>query len=385
MRVLFTSPAGLGHFTPLLPFIDACIARGDEVLVVVPPGLEQTLIDRGLPFRLGTEPDPVAHAAIRERLPEASRAEASVLINREYFGRLCTAALLPTLEEACREWQPDLILHDPCEYASAVVAERLGIRHAQVGTSPAEIEAYSLDLAAPALEPHGGRLVDRLFATPYLTRFPASLDPSPYRTTIRFRDAVAPVGVASTPHWSTESDGPLVYVTFGTVSGGLPSGPAACRVALQAVAGLPVRVLLSGGRATDLSELGPLPDNVRVQEWVSAPEVFAAASAVVCHGGAGTTFGALAAGLPLVVMPLLADQPTNARLVEQAGAGIVVAPTGGAADTMGLPGPADVPRLRSAIEAVLADPSYRAAAQRVAAEMRAQPTAAETLDALEES
>ncbi|MCC9307921.1 glycosyltransferase [Kitasatospora sp. RB6PN24] len=324
----------------------------------------------------------MATAAITDRLPEASRTEAAVLVNREYFGRLCTAALLPALEEACRDWRPDLILHDPCEYASAVVAERLGIPHAQVGTSPAQIEAYSLDLAAPALVPYDGTLVDRLLATPYLSRFPASLDPSPYSTTVRFREAAAPAGSVSMPDWLHGAGGPLVYVTFGTVSGGLPAGPAACRVALRAVAGLPARVLLSGGRATDLSRLGPVPDNVRVEEWVSAPEVFANASAVVCHGGAGTTFGALAAGVPLVVVPLFADQPTNARLVEQAGAGVAVAPTGGAADTMGLPGPADVPRLRSAIEAVLTDPSYRAAARRVAAEMRAQPTVAETLDAL---
>jgi hypothetical protein len=347
--------------------------------------LEQTLTERGLSFRLGAEPDPVAAAAITERLPQASRAEAAVLVNREYFGRLCTEALLPALEEACEQWRPDLILHDPCEYASAVVAERLGIRHAQVGTSPAEIEAYSLDLAAPVLARYDDELVDRLLSAPYLTRFPASLDPSPYPATRRFRDTAVPAAPTPLPDWWAGTDGPLVYVTFGTVSGGMPSGPAACRVALRAVAGLPVRVLLSGGRATDLSALGPIPDNVHVEEWVPAADAFAAASAVVCHGGAGTTFGALAAGLPMVVMPLFADQPTNARLVERAGAGLAVTPTGGAADSMGLPCPADAPRLRSAIEAVLADPSHRTAAQRIAAEMRAQPTVSETLDALVEA
>ncbi|MGW7427839.1 hypothetical protein ACWGJB_49400 [Streptomyces sp. NPDC054813] len=59
-----------------------------------------------------------------------------------------------------------------------MVSERLAIPHAQVATSPAKIEAYSLDLAAPALEPYGRDLVERLRATPYLTRFPASLDPN---------------------------------------------------------------------------------------------------------------------------------------------------------------------------------------------------------------
>ncbi|MFJ1791702.1 glycosyltransferase [Kitasatospora griseola] len=383
MRVLFTSPAGAGHFTPLTPFVDACTARGDEVLAVVPPSLEQLLTERGIPFRTGAEPDRAATAAIRDRLPRASREEAAVLVNRELFGRLCTAAMLPAVEEACRDWRPDLVLHDPCEYASAVVAERLGIRHAQVATSPARIEAYSLDLAAPVLADYEPELAERLKATPYLTRFPASLDPSPYSATLRFRETARPgAAPGAQPAWWGEDGSPLVYVTFGTVSGGMPAGVAACRTAVEALSALPVRVLLSGGRATDLSELGPLPGNVHVEEWVSAPGVLAAASATVCHGGSGTTYGALAAGVPLVVVPLFADQPANARLVESAGAGLAVFPTGGPADAMGLPGPADVPRLRAAVEAVLADPSYREAAGRIAAEMRTAPTVHETLAAL---
>ncbi|MFF0390531.1 glycosyltransferase [Kitasatospora sp. NPDC004615] len=383
MRVLFTSPAGTGHFTPLTPFVDACTARGDEVLAVVPPPLAQLLTERGMPFRTGAAPDPAATAAIRDRLPHASREEAAVLVNRELFGRLNTEAMLPALEEACRDWQPDLVLHDPCEYASAVVAERLGIPHAQVATSPARIEAYSLDLAAPVLACYEPQLVDRLKATPYLTRFPASLDPSPYAATRRFRDTPRPATApAALPNeWRTD-DRPLVYVTFGTVSGGMPAGAAACRTAVEALSGLPVHVLLSGGRATDLSDLGPLPDNVHVEEWVPGPDALAAASVVVCHGGSGTTYGALAAGTPLVVMPLFADQPANARLVEDSGAGLAVFPTGGPADTMGLPGPADVPRLRAAVETLLAEPSYREAAGRIATEMRTGPTVHETLAAL---
>jgi UDP:flavonoid glycosyltransferase YjiC (YdhE family) len=48
--------------------------------------------------------------------------------------------------------------------------------------------------------------------------------------------------------------------------------------------------------------------------------------ATACHGGSGTTLGALAAGLPLVVVPLFADQPVNARRVAAVGAGLAVEP-----------------------------------------------------------
>ncbi|MDH6115000.1 UDP:flavonoid glycosyltransferase YjiC (YdhE family) [Kitasatospora sp. MAP12-15] len=383
MRILFTSTEGSGHFHPLVPFIDACTRRGDDVLVLVPPKLEATVAARPQPYRIGGAPPAAETAALWERFPKVSRAEASVIANRELFGRLFTAALLPAVEQACQEWRPDLVLHDPCEYASVVAAERLGIAHAQVAISQAEAESGSLRIAAPALEPYGGRIVERLRETPYLTRFPASLDPSPYPLTHRFREAAEVAAPRERPaRWGGDGRLPLVYLSFGTVAGGLPVGAAACRAALAAVDGLPVRVLLTLGHAAEAAELGPIPANVQVEGWIPQAEVLSEAALVLCHGGSGTTFGALAAGVPLVVVPLFADQPANGRLVQAAGAGLVVTPTGGEPGAMGVPGPEDVPRIRESVQAVLADPGYREAAQRLAQEMRATPSVDELLDGL---
>ncbi|MYV99455.1 hypothetical protein, partial [Streptomyces sp. SID3343] len=65
-----------------------------------------------------------------------------------------------------------------------------------------------------------------------------------------------------------------------------------------------------------------------------------------------------------------------------AGAGLVVAPSGGPADGMGVLGPDDGARIRTAVETVLGDRSHRAAAERLAAEMGAMPTADGLLDTL---
>ena len=102
------------------------------------------------------------------------------------------------------------------------------------------------------------------------------------------------------------------------MAGGTAVGDAAFRAALDAVRGLPIRVLLTAGRATDIQALGDVPANVHVESWVPQADALAAATAVICHGGSGTTFGTLAAGLPLVIVPMFADQPANARLVESA-------------------------------------------------------------------
>jgi UDP:flavonoid glycosyltransferase YjiC (YdhE family) len=90
-------------------------------------------------------------------------------------------------------------------------------------------------------------------------------------------------------------------------------------------------------------------------------------AAVVCHGGSGSTLGVLAAGL-IVVVPLFADQPHNAKRVATVGAGVVVAPEPHA--------------IRDGLSRVLANESYRAAAESLAAEMRSNPAIDTAVEAL---
>jgi UDP:flavonoid glycosyltransferase YjiC (YdhE family) len=356
MRVLIASTGGAGHFGPLLPFAKALTRRGDDVLVVGPPGLAGMVEAAGCRFRAGAEPPAEEAAAIWQRVGSATDQEAAILVNREIFGRLSTAAMLPTLERACDEWSPDVILRDPCEYASALAAERRGIPHAQVAISLAEVEAGSLKLAAEVLAPYRRGFVDALEASPYLTRFPGSMDPSPFPHTIRFREP-RDVPAGALPRWWGDDGRPLIYATLGSVAGARTIAAAAYRTVIDAVAPLPARVLLTIGRDTDPSGLGPLPENLHVEPWVPQHDVLPHATLVVCHGGSGTAFGALAAGVPLVVLPLFADQPVNARLVSSAGAGITVSPHAPAA------------RLHDAVRTVLGDTAYRAAAGRIAEEM----------------
>jgi UDP:flavonoid glycosyltransferase YjiC (YdhE family) len=373
MRVLLSSTDGAGHFAPLRPFIDALVTRGDDVLIVVPPGLEATVSAMGQPFVVSAEPPAEELGALREHFSTVSGHEAAMLGNRELFGRLWTAALLPTAERACREWRPELVLHEAAEYASAIAAERCGVAHAQVAISLAEVESGSLELATSALAEHDEQIVKRLRASPYLTRFPASLDPSPYLATERFRDAPEAPRTSLADRWEG-SDAPLVYVTFGSVTGGLPNAAAVYRTALDAVAGLHARVLLTVGRDVDINTLGPVPENTHVEAWVPQADVLADATLVVAHGGSGTTFGTLAAGVPLVIVPLFADQLVNAARTAGAGAAVAVEPDRYVERGMGTLGPQHAPRLRAAIETILADRSYARAATRIADEMTALPS-----------
>jgi UDP:flavonoid glycosyltransferase YjiC (YdhE family) len=373
MRLLAAcSLGGAGHLGPLRPFLDAARRAGHETMVVAPPTMAAMVDATGHPFRAGAQPPEDAIAPIRERLPVVSAEEASVLGNRELFGRLATAAMLPPLNAAVDEWQPDAILREPCEYASAIVAATRRLPVAQVAISFAEAEWRSIAAAAPALEAHRPGLTGIVRATPYWTRFPAMLDPSPFPTTARTRETAARAP-RPLPNWWGDDPRRLVYVTFGTVLGHMTAAVDAFAVALRALAGLDARVLLTVGPAFASDRLGPRPDHVHVEPWVDQVDALAEADAVVCHGGSGTVLGALAAGVPMVVVPRFADQFTNAAKVAGAGAGLVVAHDVGAAGRRRPITEDDAPRIAAALGQVLADGTFRAAAARLAATMAEAP------------
>ena len=147
-------------------------------------------------------------------------------------------------------------------------------------------------------------------------------------------------------------------VSFGTVVPTDGHFPGLYREVIDALACVFARVLVTVGRHADPAELGTLQANVHVERWVAQASVMPHAAAMVAHGEAGTTLAALAAGVPLVLLPLFADQPINARRVAELGAGLSL-------DC----GRAGVPRLAAAVDRVLEDPGYRASARRVASEV----------------
>ncbi len=116
-----------------------------------------------------------------------------------------------------------------------------------------------------------------------------------------------------------------------------------------------------------------MPAHVRVERFVPQAQVLPSCAAVLTHGGSGTTLGALAHGVPLLLVPQGADQFDNAARCERVGAAIVLPPDELTADAV-----------RAGLRRLLAEPSFGRAAGRVAAEIAAMPTAAEAAVAVEE-
>lgn len=357
VRVLFSSTAGAGHFAPLVPFIRSCLGQGHEAMVTAPVALETAARAAGAAFWAFDDPPPEEMGAAFASIARAGREEANRFVVGEIFGRLDATAAVPRVREAIEAFRPDLVIRESAEFGAAVAAELADVRQVRVAIGLGEMETFVLDTVAANVDglrrAYGLAGANRYRDTPVNTLFPAGLESDGFHAS-RFRD---PAWIRS----SGETSEPFVYATFGSVAGTLPAVAQVYQEALTALAGFDAEVLLTIGRATDPSTLGPPPPNVRVEQWVDQNEVLRRATVVVGHGGGGTTLGALAAGVPLVVVPLFsADQHINARQVAAAGAGVNVT--------------AEANAIRGGLEEVLADRSFARAAGALADELARQPS-----------
>lgn len=375
MRVLCSTTANDGHFGPLLPFARALVASGHEVRVAAPTSYAAAVARAGLPHEPFADAPPDVIGPIMGRLPSMTVEDANRTVVREVFARVDAQAALPALIRTVERWRPDLVLRESAELGSLAAAERAGVPHVHVCIGMHEVATTFGEAVAEPLGELGvlaglteGRMASALAGETVLSQVPELLDhaagqvPPEAHTFERFHERRATTNGSRPSAWG-DPELPLVYVTFGTVAGSIPPFAGIFREALDALAGLDASVLMTVGRKVEPEDLGPLPPNARVLQWVPQEAVLAHAAAMLGHGGFGTTMGALAAGVPQVVVPLFAfDQAVNGDHVAAVGAGLTTPiGTGGVEQAAAM-----LPRL-------LEDPSYADSARRVATALHALP------------
>lgn len=247
-------------------------------------------------------------------------------------------------------------MHEPLAVAGAVVAARHGI--------PSVLQDNTLF--------DGQELVTATSRSPQLRRAArrhgvSGLPPCVLRLHTappglvgrRAGQALRPVpwsGTGDAPGWLCGTPArPRLIVTHSTVTG--PGGAAHLRPVLAAAAGLDADVVL-----VRPPETLTVPASVRTTGWVPLAQMLPHATAVVHHGGAGTTLGALAAGVPQLIVPGPGDRRRNAELVAAAGAGLAV--------------PARA-ITTAVLDRLVRDPALRAGALALSGEIAAMPSPAE--------
>jgi MGT family glycosyltransferase len=159
---------------------------------------------------------------------------------------------------------------------------------------------------------------------------------------------------AQTPWMPPAGDAPLVLVAMSST---FQDQVGCLQRVLDALGTLKIRGVMTAGPAIDVTELTS-PANVTILERASHQQILQHAALLITHGGHGTAMKALAAGVPMVLLPHGRDQGDTATRVTLRGAGISLRRTAASST------------IAAAARRVLQNDSYRRAAQRLGATIR---------------
>lgn len=382
MRALFTSQPGLGHFLPLTPVARALAEAGHDVAFAAPAASRATVETHGfrwVPSGVGGDASEEAALRVRHR---ALRGFAQQQFMYEHiFGGVTARRAVPDLLALAETWRPDLIIHESSEFGGVVAAEILDIPHAQVEVHATGSRPDTMRMVYEPLQrlragfglperPIQGVIDEYLGLTP----FPPSLTAasSPVAPTNHYVRVLPADGTDPLPAW-VEAVGsrPLVYVSLGTFFNG-PHGPKIFAELLAGLRAVEVEAVLSVGHDLDPAAFGPQPDHIHIERFLPLGALLAHCSLVLFHGGSGTLGHVVAQGLPMVILPLGADQPENAARCAELGVSRSLDPEELAPDAV-----------RDVVLDVLESPSYRQRAERLRDEFDRLPGPDFTVELLE--
>jgi UDP:flavonoid glycosyltransferase YjiC (YdhE family) len=382
MRILFSSLPTHGHTYPLVPLAGAARDAGHDVLFATGEFFHPVLKSFGM--------DTVAAGiGIYQAFVEANggevhrtalAAERRTELIGAVFGAVLPRAFVTDLVPLLDRLRPDLVVHEAGNlggFFAAKLAGIPGICHGfgRVAGRTADfpihdsLTAFAAELGVdfPDAARGGG--------DPYLDICPESVQDAGFLATAANRIPLRPVPVnepGELPAWVLSRAGgrPLVYLTLGTAFGAIP----VLKEAIDGLSAIDTDVLVAAGPTIDVDALGGVPANVRVEKWVPQADLLPHADLVVHHGGSGTTLGALANGVPQLVLPQGADQFGNAEAVVERGAGARL-----------LTGDQTAEAVATKVKTLLTDDQAVTVARAVAAEIAAMPSPEDTVRVLEKT
>ena len=385
-RFLFSSTAGYGHTQPLLPLARALQEAGHQVAFAAREFVRPRIEAAGLEFfAVGSDRalDAEYQQFKRERdaMPIGFALE-SFIYTRLFCG-IAPRLMAPGLIEVGRTWQPDVIVREGGEYGALIAAEYLGLPHATV--------AFTTALRGMAVfEQHAAEQLDSLRAqwglTPdptgaslyrylYLAYCPPSFgledvgspqasSPIPKTTHFIRPQFLNNLNHERLPAWFEHLPAqPTVYLTLGTEVNSEPDlYPRVMQTIIAGLRDLPINLIVTLGRDKDPSEFGSQPNNVYIERYIPQTLLLAHCDLMVMHGGSNSLLEAIDFGIPLVLVPLIADQFFNAHIARNIGLAQVVPLEQFSPES-----------IRAAVLQVFETPSFQQTAARLQSEMRALP------------
>lgn len=387
LRFLFTTTPGYGHWHPLVPLARALQQAGHTVAFAGRSFLEPRLQPAGFDFfAIGSDRthDPEYIAFAQKRAQMASGFEMELFIYTHLFCGITPRLNLPGLVEVAHAYKPDMLIREGAEYSAVLAAELAGIPHATLAFTTAlkgmrVFERHAASRLDPLRsswglppDPH----LESLYRNLYLTFTPPTFgvenvrdsdlsDTLPATTTY-----IRPIIFDNPkndplPVWLDDLPArPTIYLTMGTEINSEPEFyPSILQTIITGLSDLPINLIVTLGRERNPADFGAQPANIHIEQYIPQSLLLPRCDLVVMHGGSNTLIAALDAGLPCIIVPLIADQFFNAEITQRLGLGGIV--------------PYDrlTPlSIRAAVQAALTTPQYRQTALRLAHELDALPT-----------
>jgi UDP:flavonoid glycosyltransferase YjiC (YdhE family) len=378
MRVLFTLLPGTGTLRPLLPLAHALRAGGHEVALCSSPALRPAVEREGLQFfAAGLDWDTSDPRYIEILCAEAGGLTFPALtgmarlawVTNELFIGAAARRMLPDVVRIAGSWAADVIVRQSLEYSGCVAAERLGLPHASVADAANSALDQRPAVAAPLdrlrssvglpSDPGGDMAYRHLhlcFAPPRFDGADAVFPP----TAVFLRHTNPTLAGERPPSWLDAMESrPTVLVSMGTV---FHRTAGIYEAVLEGLRHEPVNLLMAAGFDQDPERFGPQPPHVRIEPYLPVATLLPHCDLFVTHGGFNSVKESLAAGVPMVVIPISADQPYSAQRCADLGVGVALGPDERS--------PADV---RRAARAVLADQAFARRAKEMQRDMAALP------------
>lgn len=418
MRIMVAAWPSTTHVYPVVPLVWALQSAGHEVRVATYPSMADAITKAGLNAvvlgeceELPTKPiiDEQHLAGVTEALklsPHESvlwaffRHRVLPVLSKFHADRPAAAGHRPMADDLidfARTWRPDLILWDASFFAAPLAAracgaaharlmigvdywawsreifrERLGDRHPQWGSDPLA------DLLQPLFERYGVESDDEMFIGQW------TVDPTPPRMQLPLDVRYVPVravpynGAVAVPPWVHEPPTrPRVCLTAG-LSGRermVASGVSLPEL-IRSLAELDIELVATLNK-DQLDDDLPLPDNVRLVDYMPLDLLLPSCAAVLHHGGPGTFAAAIAARVPQLITGVLsswdngASAPAAQYVVERQ-AGLAVDQESFSADV-----------LKSGVSRLLEDVSFREGTMALYEDLLAAPSPAAIVPALE--
>lgn len=385
-RYLFSTLSGYGHIHPLIPLARALREAGNQIAFAAREHARSRIEQIGFdffPMGEAYDSDAEYQQFKHERDARPVDFDGELFIYTKLFCGITPRLNLPALVEIGKTWKPELFIREGGEYGAVIAAEHLGLPHATVAFTTAlrGMLLFENDAASqlnPIREKWGlarDPNLESLYRYLYLASVPSSFGASEIgfaaknsslpRTTHFIRPQIFDnPATEELPAWFAKLPAqPTIYVTLGTEVNSEPTlYPRVMQTLINGLRDAPYNLIVTIGRDQDPADFGAQPPNVHIEPYIPQSLLLPHCDVFVMHGGSNSMLAAFEVGIPLVVIPLIADQFFNAHIVEKQKLGRVIQ-----LDTL------TPETIRAAVTDVLENQMYRQNIARVQTETRALP------------